>query len=259
MLTAIRLVDVALGRAASVIVDTKLFAGDRFDDVTCEWQAGGRDRLQIKHTTTDRELASGSFTGDGRRLRLDELVAAVHCDLQQHPGTSYRLVLRDTKPQDPDLAAVLRPVGASTDPGPALHGLGSTRFLFDADALLAADPWRSMLVTNGEDAVRRACERLVIEVDMPECSLDIHNPGAAEQALLRRVTDELGAGRPPNRRRTPADVALALIEAAKAARSLAGVVRLTRPPRRGAQPGPRACRTSGLRRPIARLVGVGVG
>jgi hypothetical protein len=59
---------------------------------------------------------------------------------------------------------------------------------------------------------------------LPACSLDIRNPGQAEQALLRRVADELGAGRPPNRHRTPEDVALALIEAAKAARSTAGTV-----------------------------------
>jgi len=224
LLTAIRLVDVALGRAARVIVDSKMFDGDRFDDVTCEWRAGGRDRLQIKHTATDRELATGSFTGDRRGLSLDLLVTAVDQDLQQHPRTCYRIVLRDTEPHDPDLVAVLGPVDASTDPGPALHGLSSTRFRFDADALMATDPWRSMLVGVGDDAVHRACDLLVVDVGVPGCSLDIRNPGAAEQVLLRRVTDELGAGRPPNRHRTPEDVALALIEAAKAARSLDGTV-----------------------------------
>jgi hypothetical protein len=40
----------------------------------------------------------------------------------------------------------------------------------------------------------------------------------------RRVADELGAGQPQNRSRMPADLALALIEAAKAAHSLDGTV-----------------------------------
>jgi hypothetical protein len=65
---------------------------------------------------------------------------------------------------------------------------------------------------------------LLVDVGLPACSLDIRSPGPAEQALLRRVADELGAGRPPNRHRAPEDVALALIDAAKAARSLNGTV-----------------------------------
>ena len=48
LLTAIRLVDVALGRAPKVTVDTKLFGEDRFDDITTEWRsAAGRDGVAV--------------------------------------------------------------------------------------------------------------------------------------------------------------------------------------------------------------------
>jgi hypothetical protein len=95
---------------------------------------------------------------------------------------------------------------------------------FDADALLATDPWRSILAKIDEGKLRRMCDVLVVDVGLPAFSLDIRNPGPAEQALLRRVSEELGAGRPPNRHRTSEDIALALIEAAKAARSTNGTV-----------------------------------
>src|SRR5690606_15277284 len=136
----------------------------------------------------------------------------------------YRILLRDTEPRDPTLTAVLVPVDASEDPGPPLHGLNSTRLRFDADALRASEPWRSKLAAIDDNVLRRVGPVLIVDVGMPGCSLDIRTPGPAEKVLLRRVSDELGAGRPPNRNRTQEDVALALIEAAKAARSLEGTV-----------------------------------
>lgn len=224
LLTAIRLVDVALGRAAQVIVDTKMFAGDLFDDVTTEWRAGNRERLQIKHTDSDRELTEASFARDRRGLRLDLLISAIDHDLREHPGTGYRIVMRDTEPYSSDLVHVLAPTDPGTDPGPALQGLASTRWRFDADRLRETEPWQAILAGTDDDALRGACEALVVEVGVPGCSLDIREPGPAERVLLRRAVDELGAGRPPNRHREPEDVALALIEAAKAARSLNGTV-----------------------------------
>ncbi|MGW7580931.1 AAA family ATPase [Kitasatospora sp. NPDC054768] len=224
LLTAITLVDVVLGRATSVIVDTKVFRGDRFDDVTSTWRSGGRQRLQIKHTGHDRELTAKSFTSDHRGLRLDLLIAALDQDVRRSPDTTYRIALRDTDPKDPVLTSALRPVRTSDDPGPAVPGLHSTRYRFDAQALRAAEPWRSMVADLDDDVLHRACQRLIVDVGLPGCSLDIRAPGTAERVLLRRLADELGAGRPPNRLRTPEDVALALIEAAKAARGLDGTV-----------------------------------
>ncbi|MEU1667070.1 AAA family ATPase [Streptomyces sparsogenes] len=224
LLTALRLVDVAVGRAKSVLVDTKMFTGDRFDDITCEWGTGSRERLQIKHTDHDRALSVESFTKDNRGLRLDLLFSSMDHGLTLLPGASHRLVVRDTEPEAPDLTRVLRPVSTSTDPGPALQGLSSKRFRFDAAALRAHAPWKEMLAGTSDDLLNRACASLVVDTNLPACSLNIREPGPAEAALLRRITEELGAGRPPNRHRAAEEVALALIETAKAARSRAGTV-----------------------------------
>ncbi|MFC8230663.1 NACHT domain-containing protein [Streptomyces sp. NPDC057287] len=224
LLTALRLVDLAMGRAKSVLVDTKMFAGDRFDDITCEWADGSRERIQIKHTTHDRALSLKSFTSDKRGLQLNLLFSSVDQDLKAHPGTSHRLVVRDTEPDDPDLSQVLQPLRTSNDPGPALLGLSSRRYRFDATALRAHEPWQSMLADVDDDLLRDVCSSLIVDTRVPGCSLNVREPGPAEAALLHRVSEELGAGRPPNRHRVPADVALALIDAAKEARSREGTV-----------------------------------
>lgn len=135
-------------------------------------------------------------------------------------------MVRDTEPDDPDLTRVLRPVDTSSDPGPALHGLSSRRFRFDATALRAHEPWKAILASVSDDILQRACASLIVDTSVAACSLDIREPGPAEAALLHRITEELGAGRPPNRSRAAEDVALALIETAKAARSRTGTVTL---------------------------------
>lgn len=225
VLTAIYLVDVALKKADQVVVDMKLFDDDRFDDLTCNWSEGTRTRVQIKHTAEEeRSLAIASFTADKRSLRLDKLFESLGDDLTAHPGTLYRVVLRDIEPSDPDLTEVLRPIAPSTDPGPVVEGLKTTRYQFDADALLTTSRWRKKLSLISEEVVRSACTQLVVEVGMPGFSMNLREPGPLEEVLLRRVTDELGAGRPPNRNLNPETVAWSLIETAKAARTLDSTV-----------------------------------
>ncbi|MEU3624812.1 hypothetical protein BS329_17875 [Amycolatopsis coloradensis] len=226
-LTAIYLVDVALGEADEVVVDTKLFNGDRFDDVTRRSRDGSRKRIQIKHSVEERALTVETFTTERRSLRVDLLFASLDQDLRDYPGTEYRLVLTDVEPEASDLTAVFTPVSPRDDPGPAFSGVPSTRMKFDPDALLHHPRWSKKLATTSEDLVRRACAQLVVDVNMPGISLDIHSPGPVEAVLLRRVSAELGAGRPPNRDVSPTEVALSLIEAAKAARSGPGAVTLT--------------------------------
>ena len=50
LMTACRLVDVVLGEKQTVLVDEKLFTGDRFDDLTTS-DHRGRERTQFKHTS----------------------------------------------------------------------------------------------------------------------------------------------------------------------------------------------------------------
>ena len=70
LVTAVALVDLLLGTAETITVDTKGFESDRFDDVNITYSDKTRVRLQIKHTTTDRQLSKETFSQDGRNLKL---------------------------------------------------------------------------------------------------------------------------------------------------------------------------------------------
>lgn len=223
LITGIALVDLLLGTAAVINVDIKGFDDDRFDDLTINYASGRRVRIQIKHTTQDRELSKATFSGDGRSLKLNLLFDSLLSDLREHPDTVYRVVVRDGAP-DKDLAEVLRLVQPVDDPGNPLPGIATRRYRFDTLELRRRAPWKQLVAKLNNDELDRACAHLVIDTDAPSSTVDVSSPGPAEIALLRRVTEELGAGRPPNTSRAPEDVALSLVYAATAARTLKGNV-----------------------------------
>ncbi|TFC28310.1 ATP-binding protein [Cryobacterium sp. TMT2-18-3] len=224
LLTGVALVDLMLGSATDVIVDTKGFDGDRFDDLTISYRSGRRVRVQIKHTNQDRELSKASFSGDRRSLKLDLLLDALLADLASYPDTTYRVIVRDGDP-DTDLAIVLKPVAPLIDPGQPLPGVGTRRFRFDPESLRSNYPWKHLVQHLSGEQLETACAALIIDTNAPASTINFTAPGPAELALLRRVTEELGAGRPPNTHRAPEDLALALTHAATAARTLDGQVR----------------------------------
>lgn len=228
LMTACRLVDVALGEKQTVLVDEKLFTGDRFDDLTTS-DPSGRERTQFKHTDADgRALTLATFTGDRRDLRLDKLVLAAAAD-KAGPGAgsaeaTYRIVLRDARPTDKRLTAVLH--AADPDPGPFQAGMATSRLRFDAESLWevagrVGDPLA--FLREGDDSVTRDdlewfCERAVVEVEAPRASWDLTEPGPAEALLLERLRAEVGAGAYPNHHRSALDVAEAFIRTARVAR-----------------------------------------
>ncbi|WP_431867490.1 ATP-binding protein [Microbacterium paraoxydans] len=216
-------VDLLLGTVASIRVDLKDFEGDRFDDLSIAYADGRRVRLQIKHTTTDRELSQNTFTADGRGLRLDILLRSLLTDLGSNPETTYRVVVRDGQPDD-KLVSVLVAVELSEDPGEPLPGITTRRYRFGPDLLGRSASWATLLSGFTEEEIRRACARLVIDVDAPAASLSFSEPGPADAALTQRAAVELGAGRPPNVHRSPEDVALRLVYAATKARATTGKV-----------------------------------
>lgn len=224
LLTGVALVDLMLGSATGIMVDTKGFEGDRFDDLTIDYRSGRRVRIQVKHTTQDRDLAKATFSADGRSLKLNYLFDVLLSDLAAHPCTTYRVVVRDGAP-DTDLAAVLKPVDPGQDPGDPLPGISTHRYKFDPDLLRTSASWKNLVEHLTDEQVRAACAALTIDTNAPASTINLVSPGPAELALLRRSTEELGAGRPPNAGRAPEDVALALIYAATAARALNGNVR----------------------------------
>ena len=236
LMVACRLLDVLIGSITKVHVDKKLVPDDRFDDLTTIDKAGLRDRIQLKHTDTPAEpLPLTTFTTESRRLRLDRIFCAALED-RAAPGAAahdhcFRVILMDVPPTHPRLIEILEP--ASRDPGPFARGMQTTRMKFRSDAL-----WPHYDGTTIERSVRDhpfaflgsalpsvnrpdldwVCEHLVVEFNSPIASLDLSKPGPAEQILLQRVRDEIGAGAYPNQDRTPLDVAAALIDSARAAR-----------------------------------------
>ena len=243
LFVACRLVDVLLGSVVEVRVDQKLVDGDVFDDLTTVGADGSRERVQFKHTDQDdRPLTTGSFTNNERHLRLDKVFAAMLAD-RDGPGVgaaqqTFRVVLRDTIPTDSRLTAVLCP--AVSDPGPFLPTLHTVRLAFDADALCAQMQQSSLAGSDSGDgrfAFLRdvatplsysdlvwVCGHLFVEVGAPAASRDLTLPEPAEDLLLRRVREDVGAGSFPNQDRDPIDVAAAIIGAARFARQGSHVV-----------------------------------
>ena len=237
LLVAIRLVDVMLGSITTIYVDEKLVQHDRFDDLTTVDETGCRERIQIKYTDkVDRALTLATFTGDARGLRLDRLMATALAD-RDGPGAGardfvFRIVLRDGLPTDERLLTVLQP--ANPDSGPFVPGMNSVRMTFRANALWGSPEGLETeqkseehtpfdFLRTGESPVKRRdidwfCEHFVIEFAAPVASLDMTNPGAAEQLLLKRVREEVGAGMYPNADRSDVNVATDLIGCARAAR-----------------------------------------
>lgn len=232
LLVACRLIDVVLGQVRSVNVDEKLVVDDRFDDLTTVDENGVRERTQFKHTDNDdAPLTLDSFTTDRRGLRLDKLVAAAVAE-RDGPGAgapshAFRIVVRNTRPIDTKLLAVLRP--AAVDPGPFQPEMLTYRMRFDAEALREAIADSSgvsppfAFLGSGETRVDAGdlawlCDRLTVEVEAPAASWDLTAPGPAEALLIHRVRAELGAEIYPNQYRAATDVADAIVRLARSAR-----------------------------------------
>lgn len=230
LLTAIRLVDVLIGRLQITHVDEKLFPGDLFDDLTVLDTQGNRERFQFKHRDVPTHLPLNTFTTQGRDLKLDAVLACVLADRGHAQGTSssrYRIVLRDGSPEtlfQPFLRA------ANPDPGGFTTGFRSLRFQLDVDACWPAaatstpgrrtdDPFAFLRAGAFQRAdFELLCRDVFIEVDAPEASFDLTRPGPAEQILLERIRREIGAESYPNTDRTAEDVAQILVGMGKAAR-----------------------------------------
>ena len=90
-----------------VIVDRKLFAQDRFDDLEIR-SRGRRCRVQVKsHTVDDRRLQLADLTTDHVSTRIDTLVTT--CADDASPADEYRLSVTYAAPTDQGLADCLVP------------------------------------------------------------------------------------------------------------------------------------------------------
>ena len=228
LLVAVRLIDRMLGSIVDVCVDKRLAPEDIFDDLTTVDDTGRRERIQIKHTRkTNQALRLATFTQNARGLRLDRVILAALADRYRHGGKArdvlYRIVMRDKPPADSGLCSVLQP--AFPDPGPFLRGMNSVRLRFCTNSL--HDYFSNVIagLTIDEADLEWVCKHLIVELDAPDASFDLISPGPAEELLLKRVQNEVGAGVYPNTHRSVIDVAEALIRSARAARQ--GLVTLS--------------------------------
>lgn len=226
---AIRLPDLLLGSSVSMSADNALYPGDMFDDLVIRGTSGVTARVQVKHHSQepDRPLPLSSFTTDSRSLRLDKLVACVKEERrrrQNREGAQLRIVFRDRAPTDQRLARILRP--PVRDPGPFTSGMQTTRFTFSPEAIwqwsLQADSPRALDFLRDESSTLADLEALrdlvVIEVGAPTASLNLSDPGPAEQLLVERIRADIGIGCYPNAERSSVDVAAQLLAHSVSAR-----------------------------------------
>lgn len=206
LVCAIRAVDWMLGSVASLNIDEKRFAVDRFDDLRIQWPDGRTECLQFKRREAQDEfLALETFTTDDRLCRLTDLVLS---SVQEPLADLHRLVVTDAPPRDHRLASSLLPVGED-DPGPFIPGALTHRFRFDCNVLWPSDRpvVHGARRTRGGDVwigvrdgrisreqLASFCNRFILETSAPSGSLDLHNPGPAENILLRRLREDVGAG-----------------------------------------------------------------
>lgn len=223
--TAYELVRALVERYERVIVDRKLVADDRFDDLEVVTADGHRIRRQFKSSKDrQRRLALKDLTDAGSTLRRDRLVLT-HVRAVGAPADEYRLCATWQPPDEGDeLAALLEPLTTA----PTISGWASRLYRLPGERLWPAGGefvWSSVLPDIEDpdfsrEQVLAFCERFVVELALPAASEELARPGPLEQALIQELAWRVGIGRYPNHDRTPTDVAALAISLANLARTL---------------------------------------
>jgi hypothetical protein len=203
-----------------IIVDRKVFEGDRIDDLEVV-VATRRVRRQIKYSvSSDRRLSVSDFKFASGLLRLDELVLT-HVYRESGGDEEYRLCATwDVPNQADELGEFLEEVYAE----PTIAGSAVRTFRLNGPAIWPQNEmpkWR-LIATN--DRIERThfidfCSRFIIELLLPRASLDFMNPGPIEGALLDLLSRGVGVGRYPNDDLRVEDVAAQAVFVAETARS----------------------------------------
>lgn len=195
--TAFFMADLLARQEGKLVVDRKLVAADRFEDVTC-YLSTGSVRRQFKHSSKDRHLEREDFTQDRADLKLDKLVQAyvslladkVHID-------EFRICVTWKAPTNADISSMLVQDGASSS---SFLGYDTKRFRFDVDKLWpeGGDPsWACLRNVARQDFVGLA-GLLIVETECPQFSGDFQSPGPLELELLSILAQSVGVGRYPN-------------------------------------------------------------
>ena len=208
-ITAYCLLNLVLGKYDKVTVDSKKVEDDRFDDLELT-KDGKKTRIQIKSSLDDSKSISHTnltYKNDGYNLRIDRLVRT----FKQETSTlkEFRLFATWQPPESYDeLHKYIKPTDDSyTLPISDVH-------LYKLEAELIwpknKEPvWKQLRIADdiSRNDFLAFCEIFILELCIPNVSLDLNNPGQIEKLILTLLKDNIGVGRYPNTSRTVTDVA----------------------------------------------------
>ena len=216
--TAYFLAKAVVTGAGRITVDRKQYEGDRFDDLTIE-QGGKRCRRQFKSSANvEKEFAEEVLRTKTSDLRIDDIV---HCFLNagDSPADEYRICSTWALPADPDVARLL----SSCNAEPSFDGYPTKTFRLNVDVLWPDGGTLKWSLRNPRPFDRQAllsfCERLIIELECPQISLELAVAGPLQVLLRELLSDRIGVGRFPNTGVSPADAAVKLTYRASLARA----------------------------------------
>ncbi len=208
---------VAIG-AECVIVDRKQYDGDLFDDLTIE-HGGKRSRRQFKSSAdADKQFAEEVLKTKTSDLRIDDIV---HCFLKaaDNPADEYRICSTWAVPTDPEVARLLSPCDAE----PSFDGHATKLFRLNVEEIWpdgGALKWKLRAPKAFDrQALISFCERLIVELECPQITLDLAAPGRLQILLQELLSNRIGVGRFPNQGLNSADAAIRLTYRANLARA----------------------------------------
>jgi len=212
---AIELVD----RFVTITVDRKVYPGDRFDDLTIR-KTVGVVRRQFKSSENDaRCLEIKDFTTDRTSLRIDYLVRSYKKTITSEVE-EYRLCVTWVRPTDPNILMFFEEVSGRV----SFTGHPSKLYRLRPDLIWpegGSPTWKPLREAGDisrQDFVNFVAY-FVIELECPQASSDLTNPGSLERLLFRVLSESIGVGRYPNQHRNEMDVAARLVQLANKARS----------------------------------------
>lgn len=211
---------------AELIIDRKDFSGDKFDDLKVK-TPNSITEFQIKysddessHKLTKDDLANGN----GHDTALCDLFASWKMRKESKNDTQIKLCLAWNRPTDDDpIAEFLKPIQEQTLP------FSVVAYSFDGGVFwpvekLPPKKWRKFNTAIKSGLIDREdflsfCNELTIILEMPKASLDLKNPGALENVIIRQV-EKLGVGIYPNDALNVEDVIYKLATEVKHSRAM---------------------------------------
>jgi hypothetical protein len=205
LVCACLLVDAICLDTSGIVVDSKLFEEDKFDDLTI-YHGDTYSRYQFKHSVTQELDISDLRSG---RISIAEFLTSFLKE-ERAEGSIYNLILSW---DDADQA--IHELIASTVQAPSLPFPGVTVYKLNPEALWPVGSkaqWEEIdLVGCERGQFIDFCDRFKIEVNWPKASLDLSAPGPLETYLLTSLRNRLGIGEYPNEHLDPVDLASTLI------------------------------------------------